>query len=195
MAVGGRTRDSAQPVRGLLTWPRGPDAFPHPQRLGKGGAGGYAPSPNAFSASGGVDTPDSVLPPSRAEGDFRGPPRGSWIQILHCGGIEAKSFLPAPPARPVPLCAPPAPPMEKLRMARPARRGRSATTRCLQAPEGSVSPGGGDGVLQAPGRWRLHAAVRPPSFPGLAKPRRSQLARRHGGVPLRLGSMRHSPAG
>lgn len=78
---GERTRDPAQPVRGLLTWPRGPDAFPHPQRLGKGGAGGYAPSPNAFLASGGVDTPDSVLPPSLAEGDFRGPPRGSWIQV------------------------------------------------------------------------------------------------------------------
>lgn len=74
---GGRTRDPAQPVRVPLTWPRGPDAFPHPQRLGKGGAGGYAPSPNAFSASGGVDTPDSVLPPSRAEGEFRSPP--PWL--------------------------------------------------------------------------------------------------------------------
>lgn len=50
---GERTRDPAQPVRVLLTWLRGPDAFPHPQRLGKGGAGGDAPSPNAASASGG----------------------------------------------------------------------------------------------------------------------------------------------
>lgn len=65
----------------LLTWLRGPDAFPHPQRLEKGGAGGDAPSPNAASASGGVDTPDSVLPPGRAEGDFEAPPRGSWTQV------------------------------------------------------------------------------------------------------------------
>lgn len=74
---GGGTRDPAQPVRVLLTWLRGPDAFPHPQRLGKGGAGGDAPSPNAASASGGVDTPDSVLPPGRAEGDFEAPP--PWL--------------------------------------------------------------------------------------------------------------------
>lgn len=117
----------------------------------------------------------------------------SLFQILHCGGLAAKNLSPAPPARPVPLCAPPAPPMEKLQMARPACRGRPAEIRCVQAREGSVRPGGGDSVLQAPGRWRLHA-VRPPSLPGFAKPRRSQLARRHGGVPFRLGSLRHSAA-
>lgn len=70
---------------------------PHPQRLGKGGAGGYAPSPNAFSASGGVDTPDSVLPPGRAEGDFETPP---WL--LDPGSLRPSSLTPAPPALPLP---------------------------------------------------------------------------------------------
>lgn len=36
----------------------------------------------------------------------------SLFQVLHCVGLAAESLPPAPPARPVPFCAPPAPPME-----------------------------------------------------------------------------------
>lgn len=85
----------------------------------------------------------------------------SLFQVLLCGGRAYRR----PRPRDRPTLRPARAANGKLRVARPACRGRSAATRCLQAREGSVRPGGGDGVLQAPGRWRLHAA-RPPCLPG-----------------------------
>lgn len=55
----------------------------------------------------------------------------------------------------------------------------------------TVGGGGGERVLEALGRWLLHP-FQPPSFPGVAEPQRSQLARGYGGLPLPCGSMRHS---
>lgn len=68
----------------LLTWPRGPDVFPTPSSVVKGGAGGYAPSPNPVSVSGvgeEGDTPDYILPPHQVEGNIGAPLEGSCIQV------------------------------------------------------------------------------------------------------------------
>ena len=54
---------------------------PPPSSAGKGGAGGYAPSPNATSVSGGGDTPDYILPPHQAKGTSGAPLEGSGIQV------------------------------------------------------------------------------------------------------------------
>lgn len=81
VAGGWRARDPDQPIWGTLTWPRGPDALPTPSSAGKGGAGGYAPSPNATSVSGGGDTPDYILPPHQAKGNSGAPLEGSGIQV------------------------------------------------------------------------------------------------------------------
>lgn len=60
---------------------------PPPSSAGKGGAGGYAPSPNSTSVSGGGgDTPDYILPPHQAKGNSGAPLECSGIQVLHCGG-------------------------------------------------------------------------------------------------------------
>ncbi|XP_040588458.1 mucin-1 [Mesocricetus auratus] len=122
---GGGTRDQGQPIRALLTWRlRGPDA-PHPRRPGEGGAGGDAPSPNAASASGGVDTPDPALPPAGT----------------------TRATLSGPPPPPPPRLRDPGSPPGRERPAPPAAahggRGMAACTgsRCLQAREDSAGPG------------------------------------------------------
>nr|CAI9704766.1 unnamed protein product [Rangifer tarandus platyrhynchus] len=58
---------------------------------GKGGAGGYAPSPNATSVSGGGDTPDYILPPHQAKGNSGAPLEGSGIQFTANGSGEGAS--------------------------------------------------------------------------------------------------------
>lgn len=76
-------------------------------------------------------------------------------------------------------------------MARPAQARQSPLAPSLEDWKDFVGGGGGERVLEALGRWLLHP-FQPPSFPGVAEPQRSQLARRYGGLPLPCGSMRHS---
>lgn len=170
---------------------------PPPGSVRKGGAGGYAPSPNTASVSGGGDAPDYNLPPHHGEGNIGAPPEGSRIQVLHCSGLTAENNNPpgilrphpggprlATPTRPPPVLLP-FWPMEELRMARPAGAWQSPVAPGLDAWEDFVGRGGGERVLHP---------CQPPCFPGVAEPQRSQLAQRRGGLPLPYGSMRHSSA-
>lgn len=102
--------------------------------------------------------------------------------FLFSGSLWPSSLPPAPPALPLPPFAA----NGGGAMARPACPVRSAAAPSLQA-RGPAGPAGGE-------TWPPHA-LRPPSLPGVAEPQRSQLAGRHGGLPLRLGSLRHSTAG
>lgn len=102
--------------------------------------------------------------------------------FLFSGSLRPSSLTPAPPALPLPPFAADG----GGALARPACSGRSAAAPSLQALD-PAGPAGGE-------TWRPHA-LRPPSLPGVAEPQRSQLAGRHGGLLLRLGSLRHSTAG
>lgn len=153
---------------------------PPPNPLGKGGAGGYAPSPNTASVSGGVDTPDYILPPHQAEGNIGAPPEGSTIQILHCSGLPAKNSIPPCVLQPHPWRAapgyahatPPVRPMENYEWHYQPKLG---SRELLRAWENLVGRGGGEKVLEAVGRWPLHL-FQPPCFPGVAEPQRNQAA-------------------
>lgn len=184
-------RDPGQPIWVLLTWPRGPDDHPPPSSVEKGGAGGYAPSPNTVSVSGGGDTPDYILPPHQAEGNIGSPLEDSTVQILHCSGLTAENHHPPGVLRPhpggpklaTPTQAPPVLPVWPMEEQRPARAWESPVAPGLDSWEDFVGGGVGERVLHP---------CQPPPFPGVAEPQRSQLARRYGGLPLPSGSMRHS---
>ncbi|XDA86821.1 hypothetical protein R6Z07F_016528 [Ovis aries] len=169
---------------------------PPPSSAGKGGAGGYAPSPNATSVSGGVTPRITSSPRTKPRGTVEPPwkvpgsrfftaaaasiPRTTTAGVLwpHPGGP-----ILATPTRPPPIL--PAWPMEELRMARPAQAWQSPVALGLDVWKDFVGRGGRERVLHP---------CQPPSFPGVAEPQRSQLAQRCGGLPLPWGSMRHSSA-
>lgn len=120
----------------------------------KGGAGGYAPSPNAASVSGGVTPRIPSSPRTKPRGTLEPPSR---IQILPRSALTAENQpagvlrthpngpLQATPTLPPPVL--PARPMEELRMARPARARPSPVASDLKTWGDFVRMGGGKRVL------------------------------------------------
>lgn len=176
-----------------------PRRSPHPpSSLGKGGAGGYAPSPNSASVSRGGDTPDYVLfPPSP-----RTKPRGTLAPPWKIPGsrlLTAAASSPRITARQAScghtLAGPgwlrPRGPFSPVGL---ANGGSANVTTCPGlAVAGRTGPGR-LGRLYWKGRRGEGAAPMPASLPGVVEPQRSQLAQRCGGLPVPYGSMRYSSA-
>lgn len=130
--------------------------------------------------------PSNVKTASRGYGGRRGVAAGKQAAapkmasvFLFSGSLRPSSLPPAPPARPLPPCA-------------ADGDGATSLPRAIGGRPEPASPGPG-------GTWRWGDrrphTLRPPSLPGVTEPQRSQLAGRHGGLPLRLGSLRYSTAG